>query len=78
MTGLSRASYYRWGVPRPSLPVEMELRLQSLPSEKDNKLRVTLVFHPPTRAALQDAAWRDNCNKVFCEVRSYLMGSSQG
>jgi putative transposase len=26
MTGLSRAGYYRWGVPRPSFPVEMELR----------------------------------------------------
>jgi putative transposase len=26
MTGISRASYYRWGVPRPSFPVEMELR----------------------------------------------------
>lgn len=26
MTGLSRASYYRWLVPRPDCPVEMELR----------------------------------------------------
>ena len=26
MTGISRASYYRWGVPRPSFPVEMEFR----------------------------------------------------
>ena len=26
MTGISRASYYRWGLPRPSFPVEMELR----------------------------------------------------
>jgi putative transposase len=26
MTGISRASYYRWGVPRPSFPVEMERR----------------------------------------------------
>jgi transposase InsO family protein len=26
MTGLSRAGYYRWGVPRPSFPVKMELR----------------------------------------------------
>jgi putative transposase len=26
MTGISRAGYYRWGVPRPSFPVEMELR----------------------------------------------------
>jgi transposase InsO family protein len=24
MTGISRAGYYRWGVPRPSFPVEME------------------------------------------------------
>jgi hypothetical protein len=26
MTGLSRASYYRWRLPPPSIPVEMELR----------------------------------------------------
>ena len=26
MTGISRASYYRWGVRRPSFPVEMEFR----------------------------------------------------
>jgi hypothetical protein len=26
MTGLSRAGFYRWRVPRPSTPVEMELR----------------------------------------------------
>jgi putative transposase len=26
MTGLSRAGYYRWCVPPPSFPVEMELR----------------------------------------------------
>ncbi len=26
MTGLSRASYYRWGVPPRACPVEMELR----------------------------------------------------
>jgi putative transposase len=26
MTGLSRAGYYRWGVPKPRFPVEMEFR----------------------------------------------------
>jgi len=26
MTGISRAGYYRWGIPRPSSPVEMEFR----------------------------------------------------
>jgi serine/threonine protein kinase len=60
------------------VPTEMELRLQQLNAEKDNKLRVTVVFHPPTRAALHDFPWRERCNKIFCEVRSYLMGSSQG
>ena len=28
MTGLSRASFYRWCVPRPATPVEMDLRDQ--------------------------------------------------
>ena len=26
MAGISRAGYYRWGIPRPSFPVEMEFR----------------------------------------------------
>ena len=26
MTGISRAGYYRWGVPKPGFPVEMEFR----------------------------------------------------
>ena len=28
MTGISRAGYYRWRMPPPSFPVEMELRDQ--------------------------------------------------
>jgi transposase InsO family protein len=36
MVGLSRASYYRWIVPRPECPVEMELR--------DSMQKIALAF----------------------------------
>ena len=49
MTGMSRASYYRWGVPRASLPVEMELRdaLQKVALEFScyGYRRITIELH---------------------------------
>jgi len=59
-----------------TLPIDMELRLQQLHPDNDNKLRVTVLFHPPDRASLQDFHWRDRCGRIFCDVRAYLMGSS--
>ena len=76
----ANAGYFAFtrGAARRGTPMEMELRLQQVQEDKDNKLCVTVVFHPPTRAALHDFQWRERCNQVFCEVRSYLMGSSHG
>jgi len=72
MFGLSRQEWSR------AIPVDMELRLQQLHPEQDHKLLVTVLFRPPDRASLQDFHWRDRCNRLFCDVRAYLMGSSQG
>ncbi len=60
--------------PRTS-PIDMELRLQQLHPEQDNNLRVTIQFHPPNLASFQDFHWRNRCDRIFCDVRAYLMGS---
>jgi serine/threonine-protein kinase len=69
--GLSRQEWSR------AIPIDMELRLKQLQPEKDHKLRVTVLFRPPDRASLQDFHWRDRCNRIFCDVRAYLMGSTE-
>lgn len=62
----------------PTMATEMELRLQPVDPLQDNKLRVTVVFHPPDRATLHDFHWRERCTQLFCDVRAYLMGSTEG
>ena len=57
--------------------MEMEMRLQQLQPEKDHKLRVTILFHADDNRTKQQVAWRERCNQIFCEVRAYLMGSTE-
>ncbi len=59
-------------------PMEIEMRLQQLDPDKDNKLRVTILFHAPDQTTERQLGWRERCNRLFCEVRAYLMGSSEG
>jgi hypothetical protein len=33
-----------------------------------------VLFRPTTPMQLADAAWKQRCNEVFVELRSYLMG----
>jgi serine/threonine-protein kinase len=56
---------------------EVELRLQSQDSRQENRLHVTVVFHPPAGITSQDFKWRDRCTKLFCDVRAYLMGNTE-
>jgi serine/threonine-protein kinase len=53
---------------------ELELRLKQIDPDQDNRLQVTIVFHPPDSRTLENSGWRRRCEKLFCEVRAYLMG----
>ena len=65
MMGLSRASYYRWLVPRASLPVEMELR--------DAMQRIALEFpaygYRRITAELERRGWEVNHKRVLRLMR---------
>ena len=56
---------------------EMELRLKQINPEQENRLQVTVVFHPPDGISRQEFRWREACIKVFCEARAYLMGNNE-
>jgi serine/threonine-protein kinase len=56
---------------------DVELRLEQVDPKQENRLLVTIAFHPPSPAALQNKPWRDRCTRVFCDLRAYLMGSTE-
>jgi len=53
---------------------EMELLLEHMDPTQENKLRVIVYFRPSDPRDVRDPAWRNRCNQMFCELRSYLMG----
>jgi eukaryotic-like serine/threonine-protein kinase len=67
----------RGGNPLYRTPLDVELRLQHVDAKQENHLLVTVLFHPPDRYTLDNAGWRRRCEKVFCDVRAYLMGRTQ-
>ena len=64
MTGISRASYYRWRVPPPRIPVEMELRdaIQQIALEFPAYGYLCSAKCHPTRFRLQT-------KKSLCDLR---------
>jgi eukaryotic-like serine/threonine-protein kinase len=63
------------GLGRRSCPIDMELRLQRTEGGRDNQLRITVLLRPQNGDLSQDAAWRELCNRIFCDLRGYLMGA---
>ncbi len=56
--------------------VEMELRLERNNPQQLNLLHVTVIMRAVDRKTALTAAWRERCNVLFCELRSYLAGAS--
>lgn len=54
--------------------MDMELRLQPASPDQPNQLRVTVLFHPPSRTVLNSPEWREQCASLFCDLRGYLIG----
>jgi serine/threonine-protein kinase len=63
------------GLGRRSCPIDMELRLQRTEGARDNQLRITVLLRPQNTDLSQDASWRELCNRIFCDLRGYLMGA---
>jgi serine/threonine-protein kinase len=65
---------FSWlGIGRKSI-VDVELRLERNNTQQQNLLHITVLLTSPGRKSI-DAVWRERCNEVFCELRSYLAGA---
>lgn len=53
---------------------ELELQLEQVDPNQENRLRVTVFFRPLETSDARSPVWRDRCNQMFCELRSYMMG----
>lgn len=68
-------SAFSWlGIGRKGSIVDLELRLERNSPHQQNLLHITVVMSSPHRKGA-DASWRERCNEVFCELRSYLAGA---
>ncbi len=56
--------------------VEMELRLDRSNPQLQNLLHITVIMRAVDKKTALSQAWRDRCNALFCELRSYLAGAS--
>jgi serine/threonine-protein kinase len=70
--GFSWFKSNRGTVAEPAL--DAELRLEQRDGQRDNRLHITISFIPADPALAQNPAWQGHCRRVFCEIRSYLMG----
>jgi serine/threonine-protein kinase len=73
--GSSRTGPLSWlGIGRKSAKVEMELQLERSSDDRQNLLQITVIMRP-TKGYEPNAAWRDRCTQLFCDLRAYLMGT---
>ena len=73
--GSRNKSAFAWlGFGHSSSVVDIELLLERTNPQQQNLLHITVVMSSPHRRGA-DADWRERCNEVFCELRSYLAGA---
>jgi serine/threonine-protein kinase len=66
------------GIGRRNADINMELRLQHSQQQRGSLLRITVLLKPAQADLSTDLSWRGLCHHIFCDLRSYLMGSSSG
>lgn len=64
------------GVRKKSDVVDMELRLERNNPSQQNQLHITVVMRAINNKTSLNQTWRERCNQLFCELRSYLAGAS--
>ena len=65
---------FSWlGIGHKNQIIDVELRLERNDPRQANQLHITVLMSSPHRKG-SDKLWRDRCNEVFCELRSYLAG----
>jgi serine/threonine protein kinase len=73
--GAKNQSAFSWlGIGAKAGIVDVELRLERNNPHQQNQLYITVLMSSPHRKSA-DSHWRERCNEVFCELRSYLAGA---
>jgi serine/threonine protein kinase len=70
----SQGAFSWLGIGRKNGIVDVELRLERSNPNQQNLLHLTVLMSTPHRKS-SDGTWRERCNEVFCELRSYLAGA---
>jgi serine/threonine-protein kinase len=70
----TKNSAFSWlGIGHKNQIIDVELRLERNDPQQANQLHITVLMSSPHRKGTE-APWRERCNEVFCELRSYLAG----
>jgi serine/threonine-protein kinase len=56
--------------------VDMELLLERNNPQQTSQLHITVLLTSPDRRTVANPAWRERCTQIYCELRSYLAGTS--
>ncbi len=64
------------GVRRKTPVIDMELVLERNNPQQQSILHITVLMTAPDRKTTVNPAWRERCTQVYCELRSYLAGTS--
>jgi len=65
-----------FGIRKSGSPLDVELHLRHADPTQPSRLTVNVLFRPSHPTQLADTNWKQRCNSVFVELRSYLMGQS--
>jgi serine/threonine-protein kinase len=68
-------SWFGFGGRRASGPIDVELHMQKANPKLENHLTIQVLFRPSHSSLLADDAWKSRCNRLFVELRAYLMGN---
>ena len=55
-------------------PIDVELRLNRAPGDREGKLTIQVLFRPSHPSLMSDDGWQSRCQGLFVQVRGYLMG----
>jgi serine/threonine-protein kinase len=71
----SRSGPLSWlGLGRSGGAIDMELLMEQADPDRKGQLRITVQMRTLQGQHPQDNAWRARCNRVYCDLRAYLMG----
>jgi serine/threonine-protein kinase len=71
---LGHGSFSWFGFSRKSGVIDLELRLKQVEPTRSGLLHITVLLRPSSSRQNVDLESRARCDRVYCELRAYLMG----